>query len=319
MLGNLRGLEAYYWAARLGGFGAAATHLGLTQPSISVRIKELEREVGTKLFYRAGRNVRLSDAGVAMFDYVERVLTVMHDLEGHVRRGGPLRGLIRLGVPDSFALLCLADFLKELDRQHPELNVAVTVDNSRALGQKLEEGTLDVAILAQPQNLKLFQTEFLGYQPVTWVANSASEFSSKEVHPEVLVAHQIVTNPSPSPTFSLVMDWFADNKFVPTRLSTCNSVAIIIELVSAGAAISILPVCIIEDDLRNGTLVALKSNPSLPNVEMFAAFPRKSISRAVPEIVELARRLVSDTGFVEAPLVGKASFKTARPDHPSAS
>jgi DNA-binding transcriptional LysR family regulator len=299
MLGNLRGLEAYYWAARLGGFGAAATHLGLTQPSISVRIKELEREVGTKLFRRVGRNVRLSDAEVAMFDYVERVLTLMHDLEGHVRRSGPLRGLIRLGVPDSFALICLADFLKELDREHPELNVAVTVDNSRALGQKLEEGTLDVAIMAQPQNSKLFQTEFLGAQVVTWVANPAFRTSLNQLHPEDLVGHQIVTNPSPSPTFSLVMDWFADSKFVPTRLSTCNSVAVIIGLVSAGAAISILPICIIQEHLRNRTLVALNFSPPLPKVEMFAAFPKTSISRAIPEIVRLARRILNNTGFVE--------------------
>ena len=299
MLGNLRGLEAYYWAARLGGFGAAATHLGLTQPSISVRIKELEREVGKKLFYRAGRNVRLTDAGVAMFDYVERVLTVMHDLEGHVRRDGPLRGLVRMGVPDSFALLCLADFLKELDRQHPELNVAVTVDNSRTLGQKLEEGTLDVAIMAQPQNSKMFRTEFFGSQIVSWVAGPAFRNFSKELHPEDLVAQQIVTNPSPSPTFSLIMDWFAESKFVPTRLSTCNSVAIIIGLVSAGAAISILPVCIIEEHLRKGSLVALDFTPPLPKVDMFAAFPKTSMNRAIPEIVKLARKILSNTGFVE--------------------
>ncbi len=298
MLGNLRRLEAYYWAARLGGFGAAAGHLGLTQPSISVRIRELEREVGTKLFYKVGRNVRLSDPGVAMFDYVERILTLMHDLDGHIRRSGPLRGLVRLGVPDSFALICLADFLKELDRDHPELNVAVTVDNSRALGQKLEEGTLDVAIMAQPQNTKLFRTEFLGSQVVTWVAGPTFR-NSKPLRPEDLVGQQIVTNPSPSPTFSLVMDWFGDSKFVPTRLSTCNSVAIIVGLVAAGAAISILPLCIIQEQLRAKTLVALDFNPPLPNVEMFAAFPKNSISRAIPEVVKLAREILSKTGFVE--------------------
>ena len=299
MLGSLRRLEAYYWAARLGGFGAAASHLGLTQPSISVRIKELEREVGTKLFYRVGRNVRLSDAGVTMFDYVERVLTLMHDLEGHVRPSGPLRGLIRLGVPDSFALLCLADLLKELDRKHPELNVAVTVDNSRALGQKLEEGMLDVAIMAQPQNSKLFRTEFLGSQVVTWVANPAFRAASNQIHPQDIVGYQIVTSPSPSPPFSLTMDWFAESRSVPTRLSTCNSIAIIIGLVSAGAAISILPICIIQEHLRNGSLVALNFSPPLPKVEIFAAFPRTSISRAIPEVVRLVRKILGNTDFVE--------------------
>jgi DNA-binding transcriptional LysR family regulator len=298
MFGNLRRLEAYYWAARLGGFGAAAAHLGLTQPSISVRIQELEREVGTKLFYRVGRNIRLSDTGIAMFDYVERILTLVHDLDGHVRRAGPLRGVIRLGVPDSFALICLADFLKKLDRDHPELNVAVTVDNSRALGQKLEEGTLDVAIMAQPQNTKLFRMEPLGSQAVTWVAGPTFK-NSKRMRPGDLAGQQIVTNPSPSPNFSLVMDWFGDGGLVPTRLSTCNSIAVIVGLVAAGAGLSVLPVCIIQEQLCAKTIVALDFEPPLPKVEMFAVFPKTSISRAIPEVVKLARDILSKTGFVE--------------------
>ena len=234
-----------------------------------------------------------------MYDYVERILNLMQDLEGHVRRKGPLRGLIRLGVPDSFALICLAEFLKELDREHSELNVAVTVDNSRALGQKLEEGTLDVAIMAQPESARLFRTEFLGSQVVTWVAGAGFPTPSSSMQPKDLVGHQIITNPSPSPTFSLVMDWFADSRFVPTRLSTCNSVSVIIGLVSAGAGISILPVCIIQDYLRNKKLVMLNFTPPLPKVDMFAAFPKNSISRAIPEVVRLARRILSNTGFVE--------------------
>lgn len=301
MLRNLRQLEAYYWAARLGGFGAAAAHLGLTQPSISVRIKELERKIGAELFYRVGRNTRLSEPGVAMFDYVERVLTLMHDLEGHMRRAGPLRGLIRLGVPDSFALICLADLLKDLDRDHPELNIAVTVDNSRALAQKLEEGLLDVAILSltQPQNIKQLKTEFLGHQVVTWVAGASFKTTSNTLRPENLVGQQIVTNPSPSPTFSLLMDWFSESGFVPTRLSTCNSVAVIMGLVSANAAISILPACIVQEQLKSGVLTVLNFDPPLPKVEMFAAYPKNSISRAIPEVVGLARIILTKTGFVE--------------------
>jgi DNA-binding transcriptional LysR family regulator len=227
------------------------------------------------------------------------MLTLMHDLEGHIRRGGPLRGLIRLGVPDSFALICLAQLLKEIDRNHPDLNVAVTVDNSRALSQKLEEGALDVAILGQLQNTKLFRTEFLGFQTVIWVAGASFQVPSIPLQPNDLVGQQIITNPAPSPTFSLLMDWFAESGFVPTRLSTCNSVAVIMGLVFAGAGLSILPSCIVQQQLRDKTLLALDYTPPLPKVEMFAAYPKTSISRAVPEVVRLARNILENTGFVE--------------------
>ncbi|HVX98683.1 MAG TPA: LysR family transcriptional regulator [Pseudorhodoplanes sp.] len=299
MVVNLQRLEAYYWAARLGGFGAAAAHLGLTQPSVSVRIRELEREVGTALFDRSSRNVRLTAPGAAMFDYVERVLTLLHDLEGHIGRGGRLRGLVRFGVPDSFALLCLAKFLKQLDRDHPDLNVAVTVDNSRVLSQKLEEGTLDVAILGSPPPSKLFRVEPLGAQPVSWVAGKDFRSPKRPLTPEDLVRRQIVTNPAPSPSFSLVMDWFSESGFVPTRLSTCSSISVIIGLVSAGAAISVLPTRIVQDQVRKKQIKILNFEPPLPAVSMFAAFPKRTIGRAAQEVVALSKNILADTGFVE--------------------
>lgn len=305
MVGNLQRLEAYYWAARLGGFGAAAAHLGLTQPSVSVRIRELEREVGTELFDRTARNVKLTPPGAAMFDYVERVMTLLHDLECHIGRGNRLRGLIRFGIPDSFALLCLPKLLRRLDRDHPELNVAVTVDNSRALSHRLEEGTLDVAIVGSPPPSKLFRVEPLGTQDVTWVAGKDFHAPRRPLKPADLAGRQIVTNPSPSPSFSLVMDWFAESGFVPTRLSTCSSISVIVGLVSAGAAISVLPTRIVQDQVRKKEIKILNFEPALPGVSMFAAFPKRTIGRAAQEIVTLSKDILVDTGFVESETIAE--------------
>ena len=60
MTPTLSQLETFLWIARLGSFHAAAERLGLSQPSISLRIRELERSLGTPLFHRRGRGVVLS-------------------------------------------------------------------------------------------------------------------------------------------------------------------------------------------------------------------------------------------------------------------
>ena len=104
MFRSITQLEAYYWVARLGSFQAAAERLGLTQPSISIRIKALEKEAGTRLFIRDGQGARLTERGRAMFDHVERVIGLLSDLDGQFGHADPLRGYLRLGVPDSFAL-----------------------------------------------------------------------------------------------------------------------------------------------------------------------------------------------------------------------
>ena len=60
---DARGLETLLWIVRLGGVGAAARHLNLTQPAVTRRVRALEGELGAQLFRREGRNVALTQAG----------------------------------------------------------------------------------------------------------------------------------------------------------------------------------------------------------------------------------------------------------------
>jgi DNA-binding transcriptional LysR family regulator len=71
---SLAQLEAFYWVARLGGFRAAAEQLHRTQPTISLRIQELESALGVALFDRSGSRIQLTGAGREMMPYVEQIL-----------------------------------------------------------------------------------------------------------------------------------------------------------------------------------------------------------------------------------------------------
>ena len=227
MFRHIPRLEAYYWAARLGTFHAAAKRLGVTQPSITARIKELELDAGSPLFERVGRNVALTERGSTLFDQAERILTLISDLDGRMSSAGPLRGLLRFGAPDSFALLCLADFLKAVNAKHPELNIASTVDNSNALAVKLSEGSLDVAVINQSAVPKHFRTQLIGFQRLIWVASPALNVHKRRLGPEEVARHPIMTNPSPSPSFNILVDSFHGQAVAPPRLSTCNNFAAI--------------------------------------------------------------------------------------------
>jgi DNA-binding transcriptional LysR family regulator len=298
MLRSLPQLEAYYWVARLGSFRAAAERLGLTQPSISIRIRELETDAGGALFARSSRGVRMTDKGRAMFDYVERVITLLNDLNGHLRDSGPLRGLLRFGVPDSFALCCLPRSLAALERLHPDLHVAVTVDNSRILAQRLEEGLLDVAILAQPETNRWLRFEALGQQSISWVASPAIELPARSLSPDDIKQLSILTNPSPSPTHSVLMDWFASHRLIPSKIITCNSIAAIVGVAVSGGGICVVPTCVVQEHLTSGELVELSVDPPLPNQEIAIAFPSGSAARTAPKMVQIIENSIQGTGFV---------------------
>jgi DNA-binding transcriptional LysR family regulator len=298
MFRSLPQLEAYYWVARLGSFRAAAERLALTQPSISIRIRELEAAAGGDLFARSSRGIRMTDKGRAMFDHVERIISLLSDLDGHVRDVGPLRGLLRLGVPDSFALCCLSRFMHALEMHHPELNVAVTVDNSRVLTQRLEEGLLDLAIVAQPDSTRIFRLDFIGQQLLSWVASPRLDLPQKSFSPDDIKQLPILTNPSPSPTYSILMDWFASHGLIPARINTCNSIAAIEQVAVEGDAVCVLPTCVAQHHLKSGSLIELDVSPVLPAQEIFLASPRGITARTVPRITDILEYAIEGTGFI---------------------
>lgn len=207
MIRSLAALEAFYWVARLGSFSAAADRLHVSQPTISSRISEMERRVGRRLLDRAGHRVRPTPHGAATFEYAGRIIGLLQDLNGTLRSGGPLRGVLRLGTSDGFALVCLSDFLKTLKRAQPDLRVAVTVGNSRMLEQRLRDGELDLTILSQYGEAQDLRTQVLGEQEVAWVGSPQLDFPPVLI-PKDLPGYQIFSSPPPSHLFSVLMDWF---------------------------------------------------------------------------------------------------------------
>ncbi len=297
MIRSLPALEAFYWVVRLGGFQAAATRLGVSQPTISTRVKELERRVGRSLLVRTGHRAQPTPIGAATFEYAGRILGLVQDLESRLRLGGPLRGLVRLGTPDGFALVCLGAFLNLLKETAPELRIAISVGNSRALEARLREGDLDLAILSDGLEARDLRTQPLGEQEIAWVASPGLDLPPKLTAID-LVSQQVFTNPPPSHLFTVLMDWFGLSGVSPPSLSSCDSVAVIASLVTAGAGISVLPVCIVEAELAAGTLRRLDVSPSPPTQRIMTAWMPSSESSGILEIIPLIRRVAETTRFL---------------------
>jgi len=300
MLGNLGWLEAFYWIVRLGSFHAAAERLGLTQPSISSRIKLLEESLGVALFDRSRRRVRPTAQGAILFEYADRILTLKQDAEGHLGQRGPLGGLLRFGAPDNFAIVCLPRLLRALQHRHPHLTLAVTIDNSRALADRIGQGDLDLAVLSKPESHGALHMQFLGAQDVLWVAHPSLPIAARPLEARDLLTQPIFTTPAPSHLFSILMDWFDARGVAPPRMTSCNSVAVIVGLVQGAAGISVLPRCVVAPDLDAGTLMPLAVAPPMPRQQIFVASAKGATSRAIPELIRLIRDIIGETRFLDA-------------------
>lgn len=295
---SLEQLEAFYWIAQIGSFQGAAAKLHITQPTVSLRIRSLERALGRKLFERNGHAVRVSVAGAPLVQQAEQMLALAQRITGRSDADEPISLRLRLGAPDSFAMICLPALLRRLERQHPALKVDVTVENSIVLDRQLHKRMLDLAFLADPTPGARVRTEFLGHQDLAWVASPRLALPRRRLQPADLAPFQVFTNPEPSKLISLVRNWFSRAGVEPSRISTCNSLSIVARLTSSGSGISLLPLSVVGAELRAGTLRRLATRPEIEPQTIYAAYQADAEGPALAAILAMAREVVAQGHFI---------------------
>lgn len=295
---TLAQLEAFQRIAQLGSFQAAARSLALSQPALSIRLKTLEEIIGQRLVERGRRRVRLTPAGHDLLQHANTMLDLATRISGEERHIDPLEVGLRLGAPDSFATVCMPKMLELIERDYPELSVALTIENSAVLNRLLTEGELDIAFISEPQVGLQFQMELLGRQDLAWFASPRLDLPRRAIRPTDLVHHHVLTNADPSRLLRLVRDWFGQEDLTPPRISTCNNLTIIALLTMKAAGVSILPTTIVRAEVRSGALKRLVCDPPIEPQRLFAVYRGPQMFRSVPLVLEAARTVMRRTRFL---------------------
>jgi LysR family hydrogen peroxide-inducible transcriptional activator len=165
---TLRQLRYLSALARHGHFGRAAEACAVTQPALSMQIRDLERTLGVAVVERRPGEVMLTDVGREIARRADDVLTASRDLVDFARhRGGLLTGRLTLGVIPSLAPYLLPRILPLLQTRFPELRLELRETQTRQLVEDIKSGALDAAMLALPvgepdiDTIALFEDLFL--------------------------------------------------------------------------------------------------------------------------------------------------------------
>jgi LysR family transcriptional regulator, hydrogen peroxide-inducible genes activator len=149
-------------------FGRAAQACSVTQPALSMQIRELERALGVELVERRPGDVSFTEIGLEVVRRADQVLAATRDLEDLARHCcRMLTGRLRLGVIPSLAPYVLPPILPRIQRRYPELRVELRETQTRGLIDELTGGDLDLVMLALPvdapdiETLRLFDDPFL--------------------------------------------------------------------------------------------------------------------------------------------------------------
>ena len=289
-------IEAFYWTATLGSVDGAARRLSLSQPTISLRLKALERETGVPLFQRVGRGLRPTPDG---YEFLPEARSILDGMERLAGRGGPVRvrGTIRVGFAEGFALICLSKTLDLLHQLYPDLKPELVVATTFAVEPELHAHRLDLAFLVEPTEISDFTLVPLGAQETCWIASTKWSLPAL-VSPHDLANLPIITNPEGSINYRQIREWFASAGITPARLDICNSVAMLAHVVVAGVAIGIYPSKMAEEDVRTGAVRLLRTSPPVADTPIYAKFAKRNGSPNVRAFIATVRQVLANMDYL---------------------
>lgn len=183
-------LRSFLAVVETRGFTAAAARLGLTQSTVSGHVRKLEAACGRRLFRRDTHSVALTEDGEAMTGFARSAV----DAEDRARRyfaGSGLRGRLRFGASEDLVLHGLPQILREFTREHPEIDLELTVGLSGILHERLESGGLDLVFAKRmPGDTR---GQLVWREALAWFAAPGFTFDPDAALPLILLAPPSLT------------------------------------------------------------------------------------------------------------------------------
>ena len=272
MSDRLQELTVFVRTAESGSFSRAGRELGLSQPSVSRIVNELEARLGVKLLLRTTRRVAPTKAGIAFLERAKQVLADVEAAEDAARGVDSLRGLIRIALPVTFGVRIVIPLLQPFLAANPLLRLDLVMADVRA--DLVAEG-VDVAIRLGELTASGFGARRLAVGARFPVASSAYVAARGEPKtPADLLAHDCVLGRGPTSRRSWVFlrDGAAVSVEVEPRLNVDSGEGMM-ACIRAGLGIGIGSEWMCGDDLASGAVVRVMRDFELPPVAVHAVYP----------------------------------------------
>lgn len=256
---TLRQLQCFSSVARNLSYTRAAEELHLTQPAVSMQIRQLEQQAGLALTEQFGKQIHLTEAGTEVYRYARSILQQVEEMDDVLDKlkgvaGGRLK-IAAISSANYFAPRLLGTF----HQRFPDVSVSMDVTNQKAVLKEIVENEVDMAIMGQPP--KDSQVEAIPFMdnPLIIVAPpehrlaKRKRIAQKELEKEVF----LVREPG-SGTRGAMERFFREQKLKLTTGMGMGSLSSIKQGVRAGLGLGLLPRDAVQVELQIGHLVELK-------------------------------------------------------------
>ena len=292
---NLTFKQLRYFEAlvRHGHFGRAAEACAISQPALSMQIKALEEELGAELFERGKRQVRLTSFGEEIALRAKDILRAFDELEGYARasRGG-LVARLRIGVIPTVAPYLLPGLIGELTRLHGGLDLHIRETLTPRLVEELNEGRLDMAIVALPVSepslteVALFTESFVLVRPRSDAGKPAPDREAlREMRLLLLEEGHCFREQA------LSFCNIKPRSMQPRDLLDASSLSTLVQMVDAGLGVTLIPEMAVAVETRSASVSVARFTTPQPSRTIGMVWRKTSpLAKQLLEISEVVRR-----------------------------
>ena len=253
---NLHQLKIFHTVARSSSFSRAAAELLISQPSVSIQVGELERQLGADLFELVGKSVRLTEAGRVLDDYAARILALIDEARGAVDElKGLRRGRLLLGATPTPGTYVLPPLLGRFKEQYPGIEIILHIKETRRIQEMLLAHELDLGVVGGKVGFPdLESSVFLTDELVLVVAPSHRLAALPAVRAADLAGEPFILRERGSGNREVVDDALHQAGVHVTPVFELEGAEMVKQAVAANLGISILWRCAVDLDVAAGRL-----------------------------------------------------------------
>jgi DNA-binding transcriptional LysR family regulator len=292
---NIHQLAVFHAVAEQSSLTKAAALLFISQPAVSKQLRELERSLGMALFHRLSTGVRLTEAGELLLGYSRQIFALEHEAESALRELHNLeRGRLRIGASTTVGTYVLPPACARFGRSYPKVELALDIDNSRAIVERLRAGRVDMALVEGPIQDDEFARDEIGRDALVPIASPFHPLCClKEIPFEKLAEHPILLREDGSGTRAVLQAAYEERDLTPQVKMTLGNTEAIKRAVAAGVALAWVSRLSIESEVQSGTLKVLGGPSVAIERPLFRLrVPGRYESRAVREFLRMLRKLL---------------------------
>ena len=239
---DLESLKIFRTVVDEGGVVRAATKLNRVQSNVTKRIRQLEEDLGTTLFRREGRSIRLSAEGQHLLTYADRLLRLADETVSQMRTGKP-KGVFKLGALESTAGSRLAPLLSRYHSLYPDVVVELATGTTGALVTRVMNFEIEAAFVSEPFTAPGLEARPVFEEQLVLVTSKAI---GKISGPADLGRSTLIAFTQGCSYRKRIEEWLGRANVMPERILEFASYQAMIACVAAGTGFAVLPKSVLE-------------------------------------------------------------------------